>query len=1146
MADGYDLEIDVDLDDDPYRRKIRELVAATKKAGAEMERALTITPRLDTKVYQGQLARLNGQKLKDKKVNLDADTAKAQADIKAFQAREEANAINKRVNVDTGYATSQLLTFSRGIEQTANRLGSMAMLAGAAGAAIGALGVGIAGFGLATAARLDQAQFGFERLMGGAQAAAPILKDLKAAALNTPFDLNDVLTLAFRLKSAGRASNGLAKDATVLADALAATGGGAMQLEGALFQIQQLQGRSKILEREDLRTLNNQIPGFMAAYQKLFGDKREFNEPQKAMEAVFESLKAIPGAAGAAAAATEETFSGRFSKFKDVIQISFAEAFIPEKETLFKGLDTITEAISGFLEGFAPVGAQALAALADAFAKLIVAGGPIVTLFTAALPQVLNNFVPLVEKGAAAFEKLGITSDQVAKAITALLVGGAFLKLGGMILGVVTPILTFATAAGPFIAGIGKIGSVFGAVATAGSAVGGTIMGMVGAFSIAGGGVSGLAAAATGLLAVLGPIGITIAVVASGIAALGVALSSSKPLREDFINSFKTLGKGVAFFLGSFKDLAVGIFNILKPVGEALGPIVSGLVTGLGVVLGVVGGLVRIFGALVKAVAPVVGFILKLVLVFSPLGMAIAFVRFVAEKFGKQISAIGEFLGKVVGKIGEWAGAVARFFTGLVEKAEEFLSKVPIIGKFFDEDEKNKDKNISKTEEWAEAQKKAVDKTKERYDSLKTALNDLFKVDTARIDTSSLASLSGGLGAELTAARTKLDNTRSLIDKGFGSLVSFATEIGGEAGKNLITEFASKIEGDPAALEAFKKQLVELKLLEIQAESEARTAAQRILQEEANKNRAMRETMFGKPGGGFIQGQGGFLPPEVANRATIVAPVPEETKTAIVSSAKEVETIVSKAFATLDFGAAIQPAFKNFASSIADQIKIDDTVGKRVRGIVGGIALTFVGAVASMRPFAPLSESLSAELTKATGALNGFLFTLMVMTPRFYSAGQSLGQQLAKGLSDGIAASGVNGSIGSGVYSSIAKSWNSAAAQIEAAYRTAKAAFQGLGKTSGFQMTGPMANLGSLSLPRLASGTHSFKGGLAILGENGPEIAGLPKGTHVTPAHKSKEMLKPTQTSSDTYNINVQGVSFEDAMSRMEAKMRAKRRQVMA
>lgn len=49
--------------------------------------------------------------------------------------------------------------------------------------------------------------------------------------------------------------------------------------------------------------------------------------------------------------------------------------------------------------------------------------------------------------------------------------------------------------------------------------------------------------------------------------------------------------------------------------------------------------------------------------------------------------------------------------------------------------------------------------------------------------------------------------------------------------------------------------------------------------------------------------------------------------------------------------------------------------------------------------------------------------------------------------------------------------------------------------------------IGKLKLPGFAAGTSSAPGGLALVGERGPELVGLPRGATVTPAAQSRDLL---------------------------------------
>lgn len=67
-----------------------------------------------------------------------------------------------------------------------------------------------------------------------------------------------------------------------------------------------------------------------------------------------------------------------------------------------------------------------------------------------------------------------------------------------------------------------------------------------------------------------------------------------------------------------------------------------------------------------------------------------------------------------------------------------------------------------------------------------------------------------------------------------------------------------------------------------------------------------------------------------------------------------------------------------------------------------------------------------------------------------------------------------------------------------------------------------------MKIPGLAKGTNNFSGGLAMVGELGPELVHLPKGSRVTPNNESRRMLSGTYAGGgDTFapqiNITIEG-----------------------
>lgn len=77
------------------------------------------------------------------------------------------------------------------------------------------------------------------------------------------------------------------------------------------------------------------------------------------------------------------------------------------------------------------------------------------------------------------------------------------------------------------------------------------------------------------------------------------------------------------------------------------------------------------------------------------------------------------------------------------------------------------------------------------------------------------------------------------------------------------------------------------------------------------------------------------------------------------------------------------------------------------------------------------------------------------------------------------------------------------------------------------------------NIPYLARGTSSFGGGFAVVGERGPELVNLPRGTSVTPAGRTADLL------GGGVNIIVQGNLFGDARAiarELERLLRAEER----
>ena len=61
-------------------------------------------------------------------------------------------------------------------------------------------------------------------------------------------------------------------------------------------------------------------------------------------------------------------------------------------------------------------------------------------------------------------------------------------------------------------------------------------------------------------------------------------------------------------------------------------------------------------------------------------------------------------------------------------------------------------------------------------------------------------------------------------------------------------------------------------------------------------------------------------------------------------------------------------------------------------------------------------------------------------------------------------------------------------------------------------------------IPHFAAGTSDFPGGMGLVGEQGPELVMLPRGSQIYPAEQTRQILSTTtnNTSTSTRHITIQ------------------------
>lgn len=177
--------------------------------------------------------------------------------------------------------------------------------------------------------------------------------------------------------------------------------------------------------------------------------------------------------------------------------------------------------------------------------------------------------------------------------------------------------------------------------------------------------------------------------------------------------------------------------------------------------------------------------------------------------------------------------------------------------------------------------------------------------------------------------------------------------------------------------------------------------------------------------------------------------------------------------------------------------KVLSAAGKIVAGVINAIAkmpgrLLSLGKSAVSKLGGAIKSGVGALkgiagniVSTVTGIIRGLPGKLTALGGQFLSAGKSLGGKILQGVRDGLNALGdMIGSVASSLKSGI----NNAI---------------GLPKDFSFKVLGKKVGF---TIPGFAKGTNFAPGGLAMVGERGPELVNLPRGSKVHTAAETSKM----------------------------------------
>lgn len=234
--------------------------------------------------------------------------------------------------------------------------------------AIGAIGTAAIGIGIKTASELQQAEIGFQSMLGSAEAAKKMMADLRDFAATTPFELAGVVDGARKLLAMGIAAEDVLPMMRSVGDAVAAMGGGAAEIDGVTRALGQIQSKGKVASQEMLQLAERGIPAWEMLAEKIGVDiptamKMVENGAVDAQTFMDAFSEGVTKRFGGAMDAQSKTLAGMWSTLKDQATLALADIMTPL-------LTQITAAMPAIQAAFANLTSVVGPALQGAFGKL--------------------------------------------------------------------------------------------------------------------------------------------------------------------------------------------------------------------------------------------------------------------------------------------------------------------------------------------------------------------------------------------------------------------------------------------------------------------------------------------------------------------------------------------------------------------------------------------------------------------------------------------------------------------------------------------------------------------------------------------------------------------------------------------------------
>lgn len=358
------------------------------------------------------------------------------------------------IGADASGLTKALENTKSALSSLGTGFGQLQNTASAAMTAMGltatAMGGAVAAAGFQFNAMREQSEIAFTTMLGSGQAAQGMLDELQAFAAKTPFEFPDLVRASQRLMAMGFTAQEIIPTMTAVGDAVAALGGGQVEIDRVTTALGQMNAKGKTSAEEMMQLTEAGIPAW-----QMLADKIGVTVPE-AMKMVTKGAVDARTTIGAVVAGINEqyggmmekqatTFNGLISNLKDnFTQLSgtVMKPFFDMVKTGLQQLVTITSSPE-FTKGVKEFAAQG-AKLAEQFAKFIESG---IEWATRVLPPLWER---LKQVGAAIQELIAPIAGAIGKFVTWK---DALLAVGVIVVATAASIVaSFAPVIGAFVA----------------------------------------------------------------------------------------------------------------------------------------------------------------------------------------------------------------------------------------------------------------------------------------------------------------------------------------------------------------------------------------------------------------------------------------------------------------------------------------------------------------------------------------------------------------------------------------------------------------------------------------------------------------------------------------------------------------------